>query len=82
MLTNQKLQVSAISLPLAGHNDSDAEIDTECAWIAEHLGRDVPLHFTAFHPDYKMRDVARTAFGTASTSTNSRRVAGSAAMSS
>ncbi|HLT10227.1 MAG TPA: hypothetical protein VK028_05400, partial [Micromonosporaceae bacterium] len=39
---------------------SDAEIAQECAWIAEHLGCDVPLHFTAFHPDFKMRDVPPT----------------------
>ena len=31
-----------------------------CAWIARELGPDVPLHFTAFHPDYKMTDLLRT----------------------
>src|SRR6185437_5598060 len=41
---------------IPGHNDSDAEIDAECAWIAHHLGSDAPLYFTAF-PDYQMRDV-------------------------
>ena len=30
------------------------------AWIAGHLGTDVPLHFTAFHPDFKMLDVPHT----------------------
>ncbi len=39
---------------------ADAEIDAETGWIADHLGPDVPLHFTAFHPDYKMRDVPPT----------------------
>jgi pyruvate formate lyase activating enzyme len=48
------------TLVIPGHNDSDAEIAQECAWLAEHVGPDVPLHFTAFHPDYKMLDVART----------------------
>jgi pyruvate formate lyase activating enzyme len=48
------------TLLIPGHNDSDAEIDAECAWIADNLGSDVPLHFTAFHPDFKMRDVPRT----------------------
>ncbi|GAB3646098.1 AmmeMemoRadiSam system radical SAM enzyme [Glycomyces tarimensis] len=48
------------TLLIPGHNDADAEIAAECAWIAEHLGRDVPLHFTAFHPDFKMRDVPPT----------------------
>src|SRR3712207_5650011 len=53
--TDVWFEITTLLIP--GHNDSDAEIDAECAWIAEHLGRDVPLHFTAFHPDFKMRDV-------------------------
>jgi pyruvate formate lyase activating enzyme len=48
------------TLLIPGHNDSEAEIDAESRWIAQHLGPDVPLHFTAFHPDYKMRDVPPT----------------------
>jgi pyruvate formate lyase activating enzyme len=56
--TDVWFEITTLLIP--GHNDSDAEIDAECAWIAQHLGRDVPLHFTAFHPDYKMRDVPRT----------------------
>ncbi|MCH7233015.1 AmmeMemoRadiSam system radical SAM enzyme [Glycomyces sp. L485] len=48
------------TLLIPGHNDSDGEIAAECAWIAEHLGTGVPLHFTAFHPDFKMRDVPAT----------------------
>ncbi len=48
------------TLLIPGHNDSDAEIDAETRWVAQHLGPDVPLHFTAFHPDYKMRDVPPT----------------------
>jgi pyruvate formate lyase activating enzyme len=48
------------TLLIPGHNDSDAEIDAETRWIADALGPDVPLHFTAFHPDYKMLDVPRT----------------------
>src|SRR5690606_31426037 len=48
------------TLLIPGHNDSDAEIAAECAWLAEHLGPDVPLHFAAFHPDSKMRDVPPT----------------------
>jgi pyruvate formate lyase activating enzyme len=60
------------TLLIPGHNDSDAEIDAETRWIAEHLGRDVPLHFTAFHPDYKMRDVPPTP---PATLTRARRIA-------
>jgi pyruvate formate lyase activating enzyme len=48
------------TLLIPGKNDSDAEIEAECQWIARELGPDVPLHFTAFHPDYKMTDVVRT----------------------
>lgn len=47
-------------LLIPGHNDSDAEIEAMCAWIVETLGPDVPVHFTAFHPDWKMPDVPRT----------------------
>lgn len=48
------------TLLIPGKNDSDAEIEAECQWIARELGPDVPLHFTAFHPDYKMTDVVGT----------------------
>ena len=48
------------TLLIPGKNDSDAELEAECKWLAENLGRDVPLHFTAFHPDWKMRDVPAT----------------------
>jgi pyruvate formate lyase activating enzyme len=48
------------TLLIPGHNDGDAEIAEECTWLMEHLGPDVPVHFTAFHPDFKMRDVPHT----------------------
>jgi pyruvate formate lyase activating enzyme len=48
------------NLLIPGKNDSDAEIDGMTAWVVEHLGPDVPMHFTAFHPDYKMLDVPAT----------------------
>jgi pyruvate formate lyase activating enzyme len=44
------------NLLIPGLNDSDDEVDGMTGWIAERLGVDVPLHFTAFHPDYKLRD--------------------------
>ena len=53
------------NLVIPGHNDSDGEFDEMAAWIAEHLGPDVPLHFTAFHPDFKMLDVPPTPAGDA-----------------
>jgi pyruvate formate lyase activating enzyme len=48
------------TLLIPGHNDADAEIAAESEWLLAHLGPDVPLHFTAFHPDFKMRDVPPT----------------------
>jgi pyruvate formate lyase activating enzyme len=48
------------TLLIPGKNDSDGELSAQCKWILEHLGPDVPLHFTAFHPDWKMTDVAAT----------------------
>ena len=48
------------TLLIPGENDSDAELDAMTQWIAAQLGPDVPLHFSAFHPDWKMRDHAPT----------------------
>jgi pyruvate formate lyase activating enzyme len=48
------------TLLIPGHNDSDAELDRMTRWVVEHLGPDVPMHFTAFHPDWKMLEVAPT----------------------
>ncbi len=44
------------TLLIPGENDSDAEIDEMTKWVVEKLGPDVPMHFTAFHPDWKMLD--------------------------
>jgi pyruvate formate lyase activating enzyme len=52
------LEITTLLIP--GENDSDAEIDVMTGWIRERLGPDVPLHFTAFHPDYRMPDVPAT----------------------
>jgi pyruvate formate lyase activating enzyme len=55
-----KVWFEITTLLIPGHNDSDTEISAECEWLVDHLGPDVPLHFTAFHPDFKMRDVPPT----------------------
>jgi pyruvate formate lyase activating enzyme len=44
------------NLLIPGLNDSDEEVDRMTSWVVERLGADVPMHFTAFHPDYKMLD--------------------------
>ena len=48
------------NLIIPGENDSDDEIEQMTQWIMEKLGPDVPLHFTAFHPDWKMMDTPPT----------------------
>ena len=48
------------NLLIPGQNDSDEELDAMTRWITTNLGPDVPIHFTAFHPDYKMRDIPPT----------------------
>ena len=48
------------NLLIPGHNDAESEVDEMTAWVVDHLGPDVPMHFTAFHPDFKMLDVAPT----------------------
>ena len=48
------------TLLIPGKNDSAAEIEAMSKWIVKELGRDVPIHFTAFHPDYKLDDVPAT----------------------
>ncbi len=48
------------NLVIPDENDSEAEFDEMSAWVVEHLGPDVPLHFTAFHPDYRMKDKPNT----------------------
>ncbi|MFZ4482086.1 MAG: AmmeMemoRadiSam system radical SAM enzyme [Rhodoferax sp.] len=55
-----KVWFEITTLLIPGHNDSEDEITSLCDWIREHLGADVPLHFSAFHPDHKMTDVPAT----------------------
>ncbi len=56
--TDTWLEITTLLIP--GENDSDEELDAMCNWIRDRLGPDIPLHFTAFHPDWKMRDIQRT----------------------
>jgi pyruvate formate lyase activating enzyme len=52
--------VEITNLLIPGKNDSDDEIDAMTGWVVDRLGPDVPMHFTAFHPDFKMTDVPHT----------------------
>jgi pyruvate formate lyase activating enzyme len=56
--TDVWFEVTTLLIP--GKNDSAEEIDRASDWFAAELGPDVPWHFTAFHPDYKMLDVPHT----------------------
>jgi len=52
------LEITTLLIP--GKNDNSKEIEALTKWIFKNLGTDVPLHFSAFHPSYKMMDVAPT----------------------
>ena len=56
--TSTWLEITTLLIP--GRNDSDEELRAMSKWLARELGPDVPLHFTAFHPDYKMSDLPAT----------------------
>ena len=51
--TNVWVEITTLLIP--GENDSDKELRELSCWVAKALGPDVPLHFTAFHPDWKMQ---------------------------
>lgn len=52
------LEITTLIIP--GENDSEEELEKLTQWVVENLGPEVPLHFTAFHPDWKMRDKPHT----------------------
>ena len=56
--TNVWFEITTLLIPTL--NDGPREIKQLCGWILENLGDDVPLHFTAFHPDFKLRDKPST----------------------
>ena len=68
--TSVWLELTTLLIP--GENDSDSELEEMTKWVVENLGVDVPMHFTAFHPDWKMTDTPSTP---ASTLTRARRIA-------
>jgi pyruvate formate lyase activating enzyme len=64
------LEITTLIIP--GENDADAELQAMTQWIVDKLGPDVPVHFTAFHPDWKMMDRPPTP---AATLTRARQIA-------
>jgi len=60
--TNTWLEVTTLIIP--GHNDNDRELEKLARFMVEDVGPTVPLHFSAFHPDYRMLDVPPTPHAT------------------
>ena len=56
--TNVWFEITTLLIP--GENDSEGELEELTQWVVEQLGPDVPVHFTAFHPDWKMLDKPHT----------------------
>ena len=56
------LEITNLIIP--GANDSDDELEEMTRWVVDHLGPDVPMHFTAFHPDFKLLSTPPTPSGT------------------
>jgi pyruvate formate lyase activating enzyme len=52
--TDVWFEITTLLIP--GENDSSEEIESLTRWVAKELGPEVPLHFSAFHPDWKMND--------------------------
>jgi pyruvate formate lyase activating enzyme len=62
--TNVWFELTTLLIP--GENDSENELEEMTQWVVENLGTEVPMHFTAFHPDWKMLDKPPTPAGTLS----------------
>ncbi len=60
--TDVWLEITTLLIP--GFNDSSDELRAMCRWVLAELGPDVPHHFSAFHPDWRMRDVPPTPLST------------------
>jgi len=60
--TSVWFEITTLLIP--GENDSEAELDAMTRWVVEQLGPDVPMHFTAFHPDWRMMDKPPTPLAT------------------
>lgn len=56
--TDTWLEITTLLIP--GENDSETEIHALTRWVLDELGPNVPLHFTAFHPDWRMSHAAPT----------------------
>jgi pyruvate formate lyase activating enzyme len=62
--TDVWFEITTLLIP--GENDSEAELEELTQWVVKNLGVEVPVHFSAFHPDWKMTDLPRTPIETLS----------------
>lgn len=72
--TDVWFEITTLLIP--GYNDSNDELERECDWLLSAVGPEVPVHFTAFHPDFKMTQVARTPASTLQRARQIARAAG------
>jgi pyruvate formate lyase activating enzyme len=63
-IKNEGTWIEITTLLIPGYNDSTDEIKELCNWVKQYCGDETPLHFTAFHPDFKMRSVPHTPLAT------------------
>ncbi len=64
ILHDEGVHLEVTTLVVPGRNDSPEMIRRQCRWMVENLGPDVPLHFSRFHPQYKLTDLPPTPVGT------------------
>ena len=64
VVNETKCHVELTTMLIEGENDSKSEIEAECKWILDNLGDSVPLHFSAFFPNYKFKNKCQTSFET------------------
>jgi pyruvate formate lyase activating enzyme len=60
LIRHSGVWLELVHLCVPGQNDSPAEIQGMCRWVKTNLGADVPVHFTRFHPEFQMKNVAPT----------------------
>ena len=58
------LHVEITNLIIPDMNDSKDDLNTLCEWVVDNLGQDTPIHFSAYHPDFKMPSKKRTPYET------------------
>lgn len=64
LLKKHKMWFEIVVLIIPTHNDDEQEIELMCSWILDELGPDVPIHFSRFHPTYKIKNLPPTPIST------------------